>query len=155
MLQCYFESPIGGIIIEGEGDTVWSISYCDELQSTPEPTGEVERCKTQLLEYFSGTRKQFDIRFRWLPSASSFTLSVWQALLGIPFGQTATYGEIAARIGRPKACRAVGGANHHNCLNIIVPCHRVIGANGSLTGYGGGLDKKQWLLAHEKQYQKF
>jgi methylated-DNA-[protein]-cysteine S-methyltransferase len=101
-----------------------------------------------LEEYFCGARRDFD-DLRLAPAGTPFQLAVWRALRGIPFGRTTSYGELARRIGRPGAARAVGMANHRNPIWIIIPCHRVIGADGSLTGYGGGLPAKEWLLAHE------
>jgi methylated-DNA-[protein]-cysteine S-methyltransferase len=101
----------------------------------------------QLLEYFSGKRKTFD--FPLAPKGTPFQLDVWNALLEIPYGDTVTYAELARRIGRPAAVRAVGAANGANPIPVIIPCHRVIGSNGTLTGYGGGIERKQWLLALE------
>ena len=86
---------------------------------------------------------------------TAFRLQCWQALRTIPYGETISYSEQARRIGNPRAVRAVGGANHHNPISIVVPCHRVIGADGSLTGYGGGVDKKAWLLMHEQLHKKW
>jgi methylated-DNA-[protein]-cysteine S-methyltransferase len=103
--------------------------------------------RTQLGEYFAGVRREFDLPLN--ASGSQFQKRVWAALLDIPYGETATYGSTALRIGAPTASRAVGLANGQNPISIVVPCHRVIGVNGSLTGYGGGLPAKQWLLAHE------
>jgi methylated-DNA-[protein]-cysteine S-methyltransferase len=103
--------------------------------------------RAQLSEYFAGGRTEFDLPLH--PSGSPFQLRVWAALQEIPYGQTQSYGKTAAAIGAPDAARAVGLANGQNPISIVVPCHRVIGANGSLTGYGGGLDAKRWLLAHE------
>ena len=97
---------------------------------------------------FDGTLTDFDLPIRM--EGTAFRLQCWQALCTIPYGETISYSEQARRIGNPKAVRAVGGANHHNPISIVVPCHRVIGADGSLTGYGGGVDKKEWLLMHEK-----
>jgi methylated-DNA-[protein]-cysteine S-methyltransferase len=101
----------------------------------------------QLEEYFAGERREFDLDLA--PSGSPFQLSVWRELQAIPYGETASYGEIAAAVGQPGAARAVGGANNRNPIAIVIPCHRVIGANGTLTGYGGGLPRKQRLLALE------
>jgi methylated-DNA-[protein]-cysteine S-methyltransferase len=103
--------------------------------------------REQLGEYFAGTRHTFDLALN--AAGTTFQKRVWSALVDIPYGETASYGETAAAIGSPDAARAVGLANGQNPISIIVPCHRVIGANGSLTGYGGGLDAKRWLLAHE------
>ena len=104
----------------------------------------------QLTEYFAGTRRSFDLPLD--AAGTHFQQEAWAALQQIPYGQTRTYQQQAAVIGRPAAMRAVGTANGRNPISIIVPCHRVIGANGSLTGYGGGLDAKQWLLAHEAEH---
>ena len=101
----------------------------------------------QLKEYFSGKRKSFD--YPLAPKGTHFQLAVWNALLAIPYGDTITYAELAQRIGRPAAVRAVGAANGANPIPVIIPCHRVIGSNGTLTGYGGGIERKQWLLALE------
>jgi methylated-DNA-[protein]-cysteine S-methyltransferase len=101
----------------------------------------------ELGEYFAGTRREFGVRLH--PRGTAFQLQVWRALAGIACGETTTYGRIAAQLGAPRAARAVGLANGQNPISIVVPCHRVIGANGSLVGYGGGLAAKQWLLTHE------
>lgn len=101
----------------------------------------------QMGEYFSGTRREFTLPLA--PRGTAFQMKVWNALSAIPYGQTRSYHDIALQAGSPSATRAVGGANHRNPISIIIPCHRVIGANGSLTGYGGGLDKKEALLALE------
>jgi len=101
----------------------------------------------QIEAYFSGRLQNFDLPLA--PQGTDFQQRVWQALRQIPFGKTASYQDIARAVGNPKAVRAVGGANHHNPIAIIIPCHRVIGADGKLTGYGGGLWRKEWLLRHE------
>ena len=108
--------------------------------------------RRQLEEYFAGTRKSFELTL--VPTGTAFQRSVWQALTEIPFGSTWSYGELAQHIGRPKAVRAVGAANGANPLPIVVPCHRVIGANGKLTGFGGGLPAKEYLLALEGVLQE-
>jgi methylated-DNA-[protein]-cysteine S-methyltransferase len=104
--------------------------------------------RAQLAEYFAGTRQQFDLPLKL--GGTPFQQQVWQELLRIPFGETISYAELAKRIGKPTGARAVGHANGRNPVSIIVPCHRVIGANGTLTGYGGGMDKKKWLLDWER-----
>ena len=104
--------------------------------------------RAQLAEYFAGQRQQFDVPFK--RSGTPFQQRVWQELVRIPFGTTITYAQLAQRIGQPTAARAVGHANGRNPISIIVPCHRVIGADGKLTGYAGGIDNKQWLLAWER-----
>ncbi len=112
-----------------------------------ESEGKNQPVIRQLKEYFTGERKTFSVPLHL--NGTEFHKKVWRALCEIPFGRTASYGEIAAQIGNPKAVRAVGQANHHNPIPIIIPCHRVIGANGHLTGYGGGMDMKEKLLSHE------
>ena len=120
-------------------DAVWEPSLL-ELKSTTE----------QLESYFLGTLREFEVRLD--PLGSEFQTKVWKALSRIPFAETRTYGAIAREVGQPKAARAVGLANHDNPIAIIVPCHRIIGANGSLTGYGGGLNRKRWLIEHEARH---
>jgi methylated-DNA-[protein]-cysteine S-methyltransferase len=107
----------------------------------------LEPAARQLAAYFAGERTSFDMPLDL--HGTEFQRRVWQALLAIPFGETTSYGEIARRIGAPSAVRAVGGAVGRNPISIVVPCHRVVGSNGSLTGFGGGLDRKRWLLSHE------
>ncbi len=105
--------------------------------------------KSQLAAYFAGELRHFDLKLA--PTGIAFHQQVWAELVKIPYGETISYGELARRVGDPKAARAVGLANGRNPISIIVPCHRVIGANGSLTGYGGGLENKRWLLDHESK----
>ena len=115
----------------------------------PPDTPLLQETVRQLNAYFDGMLTEFDLPLRL--EGTAFRVKCWQALCTIPYGETISYGEQARRIGNPKAVRAVGGANHHNPISIVVPCHRVIGADGTLTGYGGGVEKKAWLLAHEKR----
>lgn len=109
--------------------------------------GRAAEAGAQLREYFAGRRRSFDVALDL--RGTEFQVAVWGELLRIPYGETITYAELARRIGRPSAIRAVGAANGANPIAVIVPCHRVVGSNGSLTGYGGGIERKQWLLAHE------
>jgi methylated-DNA-[protein]-cysteine S-methyltransferase len=109
--------------------------------------GALAALRTQLQEYFDGERTEFDLPLA--PEGTSFQRKVWNALCEIPYGKTMSYGELARHIGQPGAARAVGLANGSNPLPIVVPCHRVIGADGSLTGFGGGIGRKRWLLSHE------
>ena len=111
----------------------------------------LKACLKQIDEYFSGKRKEFLLNLD--PQGTSFQKKVWQQLEKISFGEVVTYGEIAGIIGKPNACRAVGNANGKNPISIIIPCHRVVGSDGSLTGYGGGLWRKEWLIKHEKHLQ--
>lgn len=153
MKYAYIESPLGALLITGDEAGIaglWLPSGKDVKQPRPEWTRDdafFDAARTQLAEYFAGTRTEFDLPLN--PVGTAFQARCWAALREIPFGETASYGQQAARLGQPAASRAVGLANGQNPISIIVPCHRVIGANGSLTGYGGGLDAKRWLLAHE------
>jgi methylated-DNA-[protein]-cysteine S-methyltransferase len=117
--------------------------------TNPEATAALEAAAAQLREYLAGERTDFDLPLR--PQGNEFELAVWAELLRIPYGETTSYGEIARRIGHPGAARAVGRANGRNPIAIVVPCHRVIGSDGSLTGYGGGLDLKRALLTLEAE----
>lgn len=159
-MKIYYHSPIGIIEIEGGPGGVRSCSFAGEAEKTglkpggPEAgSGAVpavlEEARRQLEEYFKGRRQKFSVRLDL--RGTEFQRKVWAELRKIPFGQTRSYGEIARACGCPVAARAVGGANHKNPVVVIVPCHRVIGADGSLTGFGGGLWRKKWLLEHEKK----
>jgi methylated-DNA-[protein]-cysteine S-methyltransferase len=143
-------SPVGRLTLVGEGDDLVGLYFDkDPLVAKMrvrgvQDDGRLRPAATQLEEYFAGARTRFDLSL--VPPGTAFQKKVWAALLRIPFGQTATYGEIARAVGRPDASRAVGGANHRNPIAVIIPCHRVIGADGSMTGYGGGLPRKRLLL---------
>jgi methylated-DNA-[protein]-cysteine S-methyltransferase len=146
-------SPLGTLHLFGEGDeltTIWlpgdDPPKADEERATP----VLKLARTQLDEYFAGKRRTFDVPLA--PKGTGFQQIVWRALLTIGYGETWSYGQLARAIGRPAASRAVGAANGRNPLAIVVPCHRVIGANGTLTGYGGGLPAKKWLLQHEQAH---
>lgn len=147
-----YKTPIGHITIVENGTAITHIHFGepDDLQSygTDRSTQLLEMAFTQLSEYFSGSRTVFDLPL--CPAGTEFQQKVWRALQEVPYGETRTYGEIAARVGSPKASRAVGMANHHNPIAIVIPCHRIIGKNGRLTGYAGGLPIKQTLLRLEK-----
>jgi methylated-DNA-[protein]-cysteine S-methyltransferase len=149
------DSPLGSILIQGDGDFVTGLfmpnhkGLPDVEPSWQQANAPFTAVRAQLAEYFAGTRQQFDLPLKL--GGTPFQQQVWQQLLRIPFGETLSYGELAGRVGKPSAARAVGHANGRNPISIIVPCHRVIGANGSLTGYGGGLDNKRWLLAWERR----
>lgn len=154
MYYCYLDTPIGELLLAGDGDGLSLIAFPQgAMRTSPEdgwtyaeePLAEARR---QLKEYFRGERRVFDLPLR--PNGTPFQLSVLEALRNIPYGATASYGEVARRIGRPKAVRAVGAANGRNPLPIVIPCHRVIGSDGSLTGFGGGLATKQALLELEQ-----
>jgi methylated-DNA-[protein]-cysteine S-methyltransferase len=152
------DSPIGELLLTGDGKFVtgiWMQSHRSEWKRTKtlrRDDGAFAEARKQLTEYFNGKRADFD--FLLAPEGTSFQRKVWNALCDIPYGETISYGELARRIGQPTAARAVGLANGSNPLPIVVPCHRVIGADGSLTGFGGGIERKRWLLAHEKSHSK-
>lgn len=143
----YLHSPIGWLKISANEQALCAIDFADSPASN---TGNALTRQTvsQLKEYFAGQRQQFSIPLA--ASGTPFQQQVWRALTQIVFGQTASYLDIAQAIDNPKAVRAVGAANGRNPIPIIVPCHRVIGRNGKLTGFTGGLDKKKWLLQHEQ-----
>jgi methylated-DNA-[protein]-cysteine S-methyltransferase len=151
---CYLQSPIGRLMLASDGAALTGL-YMEPSRKTQSTDGWSENAAApplaaalrQLTEYFAGTRREFDLPLRL--RGTEFQKRVWQELTEIPYGETWSYGELAKRINNPSASRAVGLANGRNPISILVPCHRVIGADGSLTGYGGGLERKRWLLAHE------
>ncbi len=145
----YYRSPLGLLEIIGSDNGVSSILFVESGEITATIPACLENCVSQLDEYFNGTRKEFS--FKLDLQGTVFQKRVWQELLKIPFGKTVSYLDIALALGNRKSIRAVGGANGSNPLCIIVPCHRVIGTNGSLIGYGGGLWRKEWLLNFEKR----
>ncbi|MDR1129793.1 MAG: methylated-DNA--[protein]-cysteine S-methyltransferase [Prevotellaceae bacterium] len=152
------QSPLGLVEIGADDKYVTSIRLiksADGILPEKDSGGllpHVRQCITELDEYFAGARKDFTVPIR--QSGTEFQQKAWLQLLKIPYGTTISYIEMARRMGNSKLTRAVGGANHRNKLWIVVPCHRVIGADGSLTGYGGGLECKQWLLQHEAKNSK-
>lgn len=149
------DSPVGKLRLVAEDGFLTELRFGGEpvpVEADPENDHLLDEAERQLGEYFRGERKQFDLPLRM--KGTPFQMEDWEALKGVPYGETATYGEIARRIGRPKATRAVGMANHNNPISIIVPCHRVIGKNGKLTGYGGGLTAKQLLLELEQKWKE-
>lgn len=142
------ETPIGELTIEADSGAVRAILF-DQPIASHNPNEVTRKCRQQLEEYFRGERTSFNLPLVF--QGTPFQEEVWRALLHVPFARTASYGEQARRIERPKAVRAVGAANGQNKHTIVIPCHRVIGANGSLTGYGGGIERKKWLLEHEER----
>ena len=143
-----YHAPVGELVITYQDGAVIARKRADAT-ALPEdaPNALTEAVCQQLDEYFAGTRTAFDFPLRL--QGTPFQEKVWAALRDIPYGETRSYQQIAQAIGQPKACRAVGMANHRNPIYIVVPCHRVVGANGALTGYGGGLDMKKALLELE------
>jgi methylated-DNA-[protein]-cysteine S-methyltransferase len=152
--KTYYRSPIGTMAIVGTRENIVSVDFVEEGVRRTDAllSACVQRCVEQIDQYFKGTRKKFSLRLQM--QGTNFQKAVWQQLQKIPYGRTVSYRQIAAAIGKSTACRAVGSANGKNPISIIVPCHRVIGSDGTLTGYGGGLWRKQWLLDHEKSTGK-
>jgi methylated-DNA-[protein]-cysteine S-methyltransferase len=151
------ETPIGRLTLTARGGLLTGL-YMEEHRYAPSLPGPQEHGNRgfaeaidQIKAYFTGALKRFDLPLSL--DGTRFQKQVWAGLLEIPYGETVSYGELAQRVGKPGAARAVGLANGRNPVSIIVPCHRVIGANGSLVGYGGGLDRKVWLLQHEATHR--
>jgi methylated-DNA-[protein]-cysteine S-methyltransferase len=158
---CYVESPIGRLMLTTDGTALTGL-YMNLYRNKPSKLpglgddwiqnatiDPLPAAARQLKEYFAGKRREFDLPLRM--EGTEFQQRVWRELTKIPFGETRSYGQLAKRLNNPNGSRAVGLANGRNPIAIIVPCHRVIGADGSLTGFGGGLDRKEWLLTHEGQ----
>lgn len=143
-----YESPVGPLLLSGDEHALTGLAFGGDARSgRAHGDARFAEERRQLDQYFAGERTTFDFPLRL--EGPAFHLGVWAELQAIPYGTTATYGEIARRLGRPDRARAVGAANGRNPIAIVVPCHRVIGAGGKLTGYGGGLDRKRDLLVHE------
>ncbi|MEP6834068.1 MAG: methylated-DNA--[protein]-cysteine S-methyltransferase [Gemmatimonas sp.] len=153
------QSPIGFLVVTSEWDAITGL-YMESHRHGPVNRGSwildaheereaLRLARAQLQEYFAGARQLFSLPLA--AQGSAVQKDVWRALTQIPYGETRSYGEIARQLGKPKASRSVGSANGRNPISIIVPCHRVIGSDGSLTGFGGGLERKEWLLAHESR----
>ena len=148
LATAYYKTPIGTAKIVGDKNGIQSVSVLDEVTETSINIPKcLQDCISQLDEYFAGNRKEFDLKLN--PQGTKFQQSVWKELLNIPFGKSRTYLEQTKQIGDPKAIRAVASANGKNPIWIVIPCHRVIGSDGSLTGYAGGVWRKKWLLEHE------
>jgi len=149
-------SPLGELLLTGDGRRLTGLYMSPQPRGRARAAGWVRRndlfagTRRQLEEYFSGTRRTFSIRLA--PAGTDFQQRVWRALRAIPYAATVSYGDIGRAIGNPRGMRAVGLANGRNPIPIIIPCHRVIGSNGALTGYGGGLGRKRWLLGHERRH---
>ena len=159
MYYCYLDTPIGDLLLAGDDDALCLVGFPEgSMRREPEldwiysekPFGDV---REQLAAYFDGNLHSFDLRLR--PDGTEFQRKVLAELQKIPYGTTASYGDIAKKIGNPKAVRAVGAANGHNPIPIIIPCHRVIGSSGDLVGFGGGLPTKEALLRLEMEHSQF
>lgn len=149
----YIDGPLGRICVQGDGKFVTGL-YLPQHKGRPATSAMGQKSAApfaavceQLAEYFAGQRQEFELPLQ--PAGTPFQRRVWQELVKIPFGTTITYAQLAQRVGQPTAARAVGHANSRNPISLLVPCHRVIGADGALTGYAGGMEKKRWLLAWE------
>jgi methylated-DNA-[protein]-cysteine S-methyltransferase len=156
LYQLDYESPVGVIEITGSDEAIHSILFSEKEHAFYKVDADtpkvIKNCQNQLDEYFKGKRQEFNIPYYM--EGTDFQKKVWTALTQIPFAETGSYKDIAVSIGNEKAVRAVGMTNGKNKLSIIVPCHRIIGSNGKLTGYAGGLWRKEWLLQHEKTNKK-
>lgn len=152
MHKTYYKTPIGWAEITANESAILSVNLVDKPagKNTPADVPVLKKCVKELEEYFMGRRKNFSVKLE--KEGTDFQKNVWNELEKIPFGKTASYEDVAVKIGNKKAVRAVGLANSKNPHWIIVPCHRVIGKNKKLVGYAGGLDRKEWLLEHEKQF---
>lgn len=151
------DSPLGPLTLVAEGDAITGVYMADQRyrprderfgERAPADDATLGAAATQLAEYFAGERHEFTVPTR--AAGTPFQHAVWDAIASIPYGETASYAELAVELGRPTAARAVGAAVGRNPLTVVVPCHRVLGTGGALTGYAGGLDRKRWLLARER-----
>ena len=153
MQTCLIETPLGNAKIVGDNNGIASVSILDTEEELSEVIPEsLLECVTQLKAYFKNERKTFNLKLN--PEGTAFQKNVWNLLVSIPYGKTLSYLQLSKQLGDVKAIRAVANANGKNPLWIIIPCHRVIGSDGSLTCYAGGLHRKQWLLNHESAYKQ-
>ncbi len=159
MYYCYLDTPIGELLLAGDDEALCLLGFPEgSMRREPEPDWIYSekpfvKARKQLKAYFKGERKTFDLNLK--PGGTEFQLRVLEELQKIPYGTTTSYGEIAKRIGRPKAVRAVGAANGRNPIPIIIPCHRVIGSSGDMTGFGGGIPTKEALIRLELEHSQF
>ncbi len=159
MYYCYLDTPIGDLLLAGDEDALYLIGFPEgAMRREPEDDWIFSEkpfadAREQLAAYFAGERKSFDLNLK--PGGTEFQMQVLDELQKIPYGTTTSYGDIAKRIGRPKAVRAVGAANGRNPIPIIIPCHRVIGSSGDMTGFGGGIPTKEALLRLELEHSQF
>jgi methylated-DNA-[protein]-cysteine S-methyltransferase len=153
MEECIINTPLGFTKITGDDDGITSITVLNSEEKLTDIIPEsLQDCVYQLQDYFEGKREQFDLKLN--PQGTDFQQTVWKQLQTIPYGKSMSYLELSKQLGDIKAIRAVANANGKNPIWIIIPCHRVIGSDGSLTGYAGGLARKQWLLNHENPYKQ-
>ncbi len=147
MEVAYLQTPIGFTKFEGDEEGLTSIKVLNEQKPIGIIPDVLHDAIVQFQEYFNGNRKEFNLKLN--PSGTNFQKKVWHALMDVPFGKTLSYMELSKKLGDPKAIRAVAAANGKNPIWIVVPCHRIIGSDGKLVGYAGGLHRKKWLLEHE------
>ncbi len=151
---CFYRSPLGLLQLKAEGPYITAVTFVDKedaiAYAAPPVHAVLQQCIHELEEYFTGSRRHFEVPVR--QPGTAFQQQVWQGLLSIPYGRTLSYLQFAKQLGNPLAIRAVGTTNGRNAIALLVPCHRVIGSNRSLTGYAGGIWRKQWLLDHENKY---
>ncbi len=147
----HYNSPIGKLALYSNGDAIYKVLFDAQEEQADTPDTITIECKKELEAYFQGKTERFTVPLAI--EGTAFQKKVWQLLMEIPYGSSISYGELATRLGDIKAIRAVGTANGRNKIPILIPCHRVIGKDGSLTGFAGGLDKKEWLLRHEGTIQ--
>lgn len=162
LVQARIESPVGELTLVATPEHLMVLTWAQSIGKSQRVSDLIQQaeisavanhpvlrnCVRQLEEYFAGERREFDLLVR--PEGTEFQMAAWEVLRTIPYGQTMSYAQQAGRAGSPKGSRAVGSANGRNPIAIVIPCHRVIGADGSLTGFGGGIDTKRWLLEHEQ-----
>jgi methylated-DNA-[protein]-cysteine S-methyltransferase len=159
MYYCYLNTPIGDLLLAGDEEALCLVGFPQgSMRREPETDWiysekPFKEARDQLVSYFAGKLQSFDLKLR--PGGTEFQLQVLNELQKIPYGSTASYGDIAKRIGKPKAVRAVGAANGRNPIPIIIPCHRVIGSTGKMTGFGGGIPTKEALLRLELEHSQF
>lgn len=151
LFNCSLETPVGFLNLSTDNEKLYTVSFsATPVTSSKYVPAVIQQCVSQLEEYFDGSRKEFDLKLNL--AGTTFQKKVWEYIQNIPFGETATYIEVAEALGSKKLTRAVGLANSKNPIPIIIPCHRIIGSSGKLTGYAGGIERKKWLLQHELKY---
>jgi methylated-DNA-[protein]-cysteine S-methyltransferase len=153
MRQARIDTPIGPLVASADDDgRLSALRFADDNPASPADDAAFAALRAQLDAYFAGDLQRFEVPLA--PAGTAWQQAVWTALTQMPYAATSTYAALAARLGRPSAARAVGAANGRNPIAIVVPCHRLVGSTGALTGYAGGLDRKRWLLAHERRSQE-
>lgn len=152
MDSCLIKTPLGVAHISGDSNGIQGVSITENEDPNKPIPDSLRSCAQQLTEYFEGSRRNFDLKLN--PQGTGFQKKVWNILKEIPYGKTITYADLSIKLGDPKTIRAAASANGKNPLWIVIPCHRVIGSDGSLVGYAGGLARKKWLLEHESEFKQ-